>query len=290
MKSKMNGHLGLSILLLFLFCMPQRYFGQHDDRIIVIVGDGMRGPGLGGYASLEGEPLCWMANEGNETVSFIDRLEVRYSELEGESFDVLEIQYTIKDKSGNFVEITSPEGTSNPFVLSYDISSDNEGQEPPPFTVTELWNGDIFETDIFYSTELPEDFPIEDELDFRVKVRVKEDGSAWELVHIIEFTSNICAHSEGSFRKASIPSDAMGLHVSPNPFDSQLQLKWEKEAPLISEISILDAQGRTVLQESWTPVQGNSLNLDTEKLAKGMYVLQIKSGKQTVNHKIIKAN
>lgn len=302
MKSSMNSRFVIVAFLLFLFCLPESSFGQlpeDPDRVIIIIDDGQK---LGfapvcyppDTAMVLGAPNCLVANEGDSTVDILDSLYVEINP--GERYDLLGIRYRISDGT-TLMDVSSPAGNANPFVLEYDLTRADTSFTAFEYTLNgavceeggeEVEGWDAFTTKVPYTVGLPADFPISDELTFEIVIKGKKTGGPWEDINDIEFTAEVCPFN--SFRKASPVEEVSQLKVSPNPFSQQLSLQWLNDAPDLSEIRLIDVQGRTVIQEEWNSIQGSQLSLNTQDLPVGIYVLQVKSGTQVVNHKLIKAN
>jgi len=73
------------------------------------------------------------------------------------------------------------------------------------------------------------------------------------------------------------------FHVSPNPFTDRINLLFEKEAS--REISLADMNGRIV--QRWNTLS-NDVSLQARDIGQGVYLLQVKEGRETYTAKIVK--
>jgi len=80
------------------------------------------------------------------------------------------------------------------------------------------------------------------------------------------------------------------IDISPNPFQSTLNLNLSFEEIQALDISIVDALGRTVLSEKRTLKEGN-IEINTAQIPSGFYFLKIQSNStnQSSTFKIVKS-
>jgi hypothetical protein len=62
-----------------------------------------------------------------------------------------------------------------------------------------------------------------------------------------------------------------GIIISPNPFTNELNIK--SDCNELSEITLYDIASRKLLQQKFI----NSVSLNTEQLAKGLYIYEVRS-------------
>ncbi|MEO9872794.1 T9SS type A sorting domain-containing protein [Ekhidna sp.] len=75
--------------------------------------------------------------------------------------------------------------------------------------------------------------------------------------------------------------DDVQVSVYPNPSSDFIQV----DAKQAISVKMLDLNGRSIQSKA-----GNTIQLDIQSLQPGIYILRISDGKQTINHRIIKAN
>lgn len=102
------------------------------------------------------------------------------------------------------------------------------------------------------------------------------------ITNIEVYTDKEC---QGSYRKivllASTPL------VVPNPFDNELNLKFDGDDGANATIAIYDLTGRLV-HSSRVQVSGDFVSIDTSRLVKGLYILKIRLGEKEHAFKILK--
>ncbi|MBK9420838.1 MAG: T9SS type A sorting domain-containing protein [Flavobacteriales bacterium] len=83
--------------------------------------------------------------------------------------------------------------------------------------------------------------------------------------------------------------DIAELNVWPNPVGNELNLDFNSIRAGSSIFSVINTDGRTVLQEERTVVLGkNTLELNTASLAPGLYLLRMGVGAQQLAHRFLK--
>jgi hypothetical protein len=75
------------------------------------------------------------------------------------------------------------------------------------------------------------------------------------------------------------------ITIYPNPCNSQINVKINKEPYITATISIIDITGKTIIQTQTTKYE-NIFN--TEKLAKGLYLIKVESGGSITLTKVTK--
>lgn len=294
MKSSIQLKTILLTLLSVLYSIPQMHAQSPDDpdRVIIIIDGGQRiDPGplsnyLSGQAFVQTEPPCLATNLGDETLDLFDSLYVEILDLG--QVEHFRIKYAIRDANNALVDISSPEGIANPFILNYNFKS---GASSTPFSLdsgggTEPWY--IFETKVPYTITLPAGFEDGDKLQFRIVVQGKGTTGPWQEVNSLEFESEVCF--DNGERRADPNTGVSQLQISPNPFQQMLSMEWLQGSPEQAEICLVDAQGRLVLQKLWNMQEGSQFSYRTGHLPAGFYVLQVKTKSHQVNYKLIKAN
>jgi hypothetical protein len=89
------------------------------------------------------------------------------------------------------------------------------------------------------------------------------------------------------------PASSARLDAAPNPFNPQLEIRWELPAPATVRVAIHDARGRLVreLDLGARPVGTGSVTWNGtddagRACASGTYVLQLQAGAETVNRTV----
>lgn len=81
--------------------------------------------------------------------------------------------------------------------------------------------------------------------------------------------------------------DVSALHVWPNPAQSEINFEYPASSTL-TEIKLVDIQGRTVYHESFDSDNGNIKGqIDSSNFARGLYILRINQGNTFTQKKII---
>ncbi|TAE46840.1 MAG: T9SS C-terminal target domain-containing protein [Bacteroidetes bacterium] len=98
--------------------------------------------------------------------------------------------------------------------------------------------------------------------------------------------------SDGRFSySSSVEAFADGIalfSVAPSPFGSQLGLRYAGQAAQQATFRLYTYEGRQVLSHEWTASPGSSEMLDTEHLAPGIYLYELRSGGQVQKGKLVK--
>jgi hypothetical protein len=86
----------------------------------------------------------------------------------------------------------------------------------------------------------------------------------------------------------NIPGAITGLTVYPNPAKETVNVLFSSGSAASVNYSMTDITGKKVLSsEIKTSIGLNSLQINAGSLTKGIYILQISDGRETVNHKIV---
>lgn len=81
-----------------------------------------------------------------------------------------------------------------------------------------------------------------------------------------------------------ITMQPQALTLFPNPATEAVQLQWDAASGNESEVSVYDLSGKRVFHE----ITGNaSMQLHTQQWNKGMYFVQVRSGKDVMNQKLV---
>jgi hypothetical protein len=80
--------------------------------------------------------------------------------------------------------------------------------------------------------------------------------------------------------------DGLNLSIYPNPFKSQLMIKFDKQTETSVEFQIWDLLGRQVYYNQFPP--SSEIPLDLNFLSKAQYIMNITSGSAIYTTKIIK--
>lgn len=83
-----------------------------------------------------------------------------------------------------------------------------------------------------------------------------------------------------STREYSLP--AVEVSVFPNPFEDELEIKWEGEEFVPFSLSLSDAQGKVLFKENIENDAGRSHQIRTAELAAGIYFLEIRKNHQLI--------
>jgi Subtilase family/Secretion system C-terminal sorting domain len=89
----------------------------------------------------------------------------------------------------------------------------------------------------------------------------------------------------------SLVGDQKQLLVYPNPVQNQLRIAFDSPSLEMIDVRILDIQGRVIIQKMFNPNNGNTpqtLEMSTENLPNGFYMLHIQQGGNQWASKIIK--
>lgn len=76
------------------------------------------------------------------------------------------------------------------------------------------------------------------------------------------------------------------ISMYPNPVGSNLVLQYNLEEEIVG-ISMLDMQGKVIYSQAVNSYEG-IINVDTQKLSSGMYVMNIRTKSRSVNYRLIK--
>jgi len=96
--------------------------------------------------------------------------------------------------------------------------------------------------------------------------------------------------------KASLPSvvlptpapSALTVQAGPNPLQDVLTITYASPEVLPTNIRITDVSGKTVSSINAGKVQGGTQQVATTAWSKGVYVIQVNNGKETVTKKVVK--
>jgi PKD repeat protein len=85
-------------------------------------------------------------------------------------------------------------------------------------------------------------------------------------------------------------SDALGFHVSisPNPFNSFINLQSILSYPSDIKISLTDMMGKVVLNKSWNSLTENNV-LEVPDVPNGLYILSLQSARGFVSFKLVRS-
>jgi hypothetical protein len=76
--------------------------------------------------------------------------------------------------------------------------------------------------------------------------------------------------------------------LSPNPANSLVTLYYSTETETPLNISIIDLTGRIILQQNTLATQGdNTINLVTNQLPQGYYVVELNDGTAKMHEKLV---
>lgn len=192
-------------------------------------------------------------------------------------YDDLEVKFRFENGAGNPLTVSHPLGTSNPLLLSFDISDPQNvtGSVPASIANNEL----VF--NLSYSTSVPTDSLVV----IKYSMRGRFSGENWNMIYLTsEFISEVCSDGPG----VNVPGsgERFGqtgelekfIVISPKAFTNSLsfQLKGEFEHPL--ELMILDLNGRSLATTSISP-ENVSSQWDLSHLTNGYYFLKVRDGK-----------
>lgn len=82
------------------------------------------------------------------------------------------------------------------------------------------------------------------------------------------------------------PSSTENIQVYPNPASHELNVVLPEPAQSVMPFALTDTQGRTVLQQHFSPGQ-QAITINTSDLAAGLYVLQLRTKTGTVRKKVM---
>lgn len=145
---------------------------------------------------------------------------------------------------------------------------------------------EAFTCRIFYHPNLP-DCPIEESI---CQDNI-ETYTTFELTVDLECgTNHPNPNHEGDHRLEHTSNSAQQstLVISPNPFDDHLQAYWTGEVP--DQIILMDIQGKIVQQWNFgEQTTSSNLSINTQDLAKGLYLLKVKYPEKSQTFKVIKS-
>ena len=95
----------------------------------------------------------------------------------------------------------------------------------------------------------------------------------------------ITLHVVNSLNSIEITNTNLNPEVFPNPFNSVLSVKFKKTTGEPATISLLNSTGKTLMKITTT---GNEYTFNTEKLAKGLYLIKVETGKTVALQKVTK--
>ncbi len=103
----------------------------------------------------------------------------------------------------------------------------------------------------------------------------------------VNFTTSPCP-SVASKTNAEWDGDFKTFGLSPNPANSLVTLYYSTETETPLNISIIDVTGRIVLQQNTLATQGdNTINLATNQLPQGYYVVEVKDDTTKMHEKLL---
>jgi len=83
---------------------------------------------------------------------------------------------------------------------------------------------------------------------------------------------------------------AESFNLFPNPSTGQLTLLFTNEMPVISNITVIDLLGQSVLQLTASQITGNDIQMDLSGLTNGVYHLLIETNEARTTRRVIKMN
>ena len=89
--------------------------------------------------------------------------------------------------------------------------------------------------------------------------------------------------------EAILPKKLRLQSAYPNPFNSNITIKFEVPFPAVLSIKLYDIKGRLIKEQlnAWLGTGQHSFSLDGNNLASGTYFLQISDGKRLDSRKIV---
>jgi len=88
--------------------------------------------------------------------------------------------------------------------------------------------------------------------------------------------SNVISIRQSGFDKS--------ISIAPNPFDTKIQLNWQKET--LAEIQIYNIQGQIIYSE---PIFSTEKSIDTQSFLPGIYFVSISFGRERIIQKLVKS-
>jgi hypothetical protein len=104
----------------------------------------------------------------------------------------------------------------------------------------------------------------------------------------VTFTTSPCPSKTDSELVAEWDGGFKTFSLSPNPANSLVTLYYSTETETPLNISIIDVTGRVVLQQNTLATQGdNTINLATNQLPQGYYVVELNDGTTKMHEKLL---
>ncbi len=110
----------------------------------------------------------------------------------------------------------------------------------------------------------------------RVDMTFYQDNSATYLQHNLCPTVDLDAELEAA------------VEVYPNPFQSSLKIRFPEALAAEFQLELLDLQGRVVLHRKGTLPASREVEVQTDELAEGIYLIRVAMGNSTFHRKLIK--
>jgi hypothetical protein len=104
----------------------------------------------------------------------------------------------------------------------------------------------------------------------------------------VTFTTSPCVNKTDSELSAEWDGGFKTFSLSPNPANNLVTVFYSTETQTPLNISIIDVTGRVVAQQNTLATQGdNTINLDTNQLPQGYYVVELNDGTTKMHEKLL---
>ena len=104
-----------------------------------------------------------------------------------------------------------------------------------------------------------------------------------------DYGINIISSGNLSSNEINENATKSDLQLYPNPSSNSLNIHFESPKDCISEITVCDLTGKTIIKEKINTFSGsNFVELDISNLMNGNYYLLVKNTEQSLNRKFVK--
>jgi len=119
---------------------------------------------------------------------------------------------------------------------------------------------------------------------FYVKEWRKNTSGVFEMIGLIERDMQIIVKA-GVLSIENQKTDLSSINTYPVPFNEKLTVELNSDSKSNHSIKLFNLTGQLVYESG---LIGNKVSFNTEHLAKGIYILEIKNGKENIYKKLIK--
>lgn len=121
---------------------------------------------------------------------------------------------------------------------------------------------------------------------YAIVAKALPDGSNGSIV---PFTLYAKLSGDGTTTSIKFQEDFGEVTISPNPFQNELNASINLLQPATIQVNLVDLTGRRIWGTSQLFSQGkNHFSANTQRLASGIYILQLTDGVNTVERKVVK--